>query len=75
MIKIGYDGIEDFVSQYDHMQWDGWNVNVHTIDHAAWAKANGVQIDGMWYRRDRIEPNENGFWVFEERHVRSRSTR
>lgn len=75
MIKISYTGIEDFVKQYDHMEWDGWVVNIDTPDHGAWMKTNGVQKDGTWYRRERIEPNSNGFWVFEEKHVRQPAQR
>lgn len=75
MIKIGYDGIEDFVKQYDHMEWDGWNVIVDIPNHAAWSKKDGVQKDGTWFVRRRIEPNERGFWEFKEEDVNIRRTR
>jgi hypothetical protein len=75
MIKINYDGIEDFVKKYDHMSWDGWSVHVDVPDHAAWMKVGGVQREGQWYSRKTISPNDNGFWEFKEQDVNLRRTR
>lgn len=72
MIKIGYEGIEDFVGKYDHMTWDGWNVHVDTPSHVGWMKKAGVQKDGEWYVRKTIEPNTNGFWEFKAEDVNPR---
>jgi hypothetical protein len=75
MIKVDYDGIEDFVKENDNMSWDGWSVNVDTPDHAARMKKVGIQRDGQWYRRKIVSFDDEGFWTFKEDDVNTRRAR
>ena len=63
-MKIHYSKIDDFVEQHDQLDWDGWTVIHDVPNQAAWMRPSGVQKGGTWYMRYRIEPNENGFYVF-----------
>jgi hypothetical protein len=75
MIKIAYSGIEEFVSRYDHMTWDGWSVHVDTPNHVGWMKVAGVQKNGDWFVRKTVSPSEQGYWEFKEEDVTPRRTR
>jgi hypothetical protein len=75
MIKVDYKGIDDFVAKYDHMEFEGWKVHVLTPDHAGWMKRAGVMKNNSWFVKEVIEPDENGFWNFKEKHVDPRRTR
>lgn len=66
-MRIHYKQIDDFVENNPNMSWDGWTVLVDIPNNAAWMSTTGVQKDGQWYRRHRIEPNENGFYEFPQK--------
>jgi len=67
-MKVHYKQIDNFVEQYDHLSWEGWDVAVDVPNHAAWMRKDGIQKEGRWFRRSLVSPNENGFYEFDGTH-------
>lgn len=72
MIKIDYNGIEDFVKTLVRRgvdaRWDGWDVVIFNKDPQAMRSKFGVWHDGFGFE-SRISPGSNGYWHFKREYV------
>jgi hypothetical protein len=63
-MKVNYKEIDSLVESTPNLSWDGWTVLLDKPNHGAWMRADGVQIDGTWFSRTRIEPGSDGNYDF-----------
>ena len=64
MLKLDYDAVHRFESSYPNATWNGHTLEIFKETPSGYTNPRGAFRNGRWGILTRIEPNENGRWVF-----------
>lgn len=64
MLKLDLQAAERFVSGHPGAYWDGWTMVIFKETPSGYSRRDGMMRDGAWGIAKRVEPNEQGRYVF-----------
>ena len=64
MLKLDLDAAERFVTGHPDAFWDGWTLVLFKSTRSGEHNRRGMYRNGQWGIANRVEPNEQGRYVF-----------
>lgn len=64
MLKLDLAATERFVSGHPTAFWDGWTLVIFKPTPAGYTSSKGMFRDGQWGLAKRVDPNDQGRYVF-----------
>ncbi len=64
MLKLDYNAAHRFVEGNPDAFWDGWTMVIFKGTPSGYTRPDGMLRNGQWGIAKRVEPNDQGRYVF-----------